>query len=80
MYEKESIDTRTFPQVWNSLTRTEQAELRDVLTRNGRCSRVSVYRWTKGASPISPALRREVASVIRKTFGLPVSHMTLFVL
>ena len=78
MYNKESIDARTFPQIWGCLTRGEQDELRYQLTRNGDCSRTSVYYWSKGTTPVSLGMRKKVASTIKSALGLNVSHLTLF--
>lgn len=78
MYNKESIDARTFPQIWETLTPAEQAELRYQLTRNGDCSRTTVFNWSRGVSPVSIGLRKKVASTMRSALGLNVSHITLF--
>ena len=78
MYTKETIDARTFPQIWETLSAAEQSNLRYELTRNGECSRTSVYNWSKGMCPISVALRKKVADKMSKTLGLRVSHITLF--
>jgi len=79
MYEKENIDARTFPQIWNSLTATEQAELRDRLMRTGDISRTALFNWSKGkTSPASIGNKRRVAAAINKFLGYNVSHLTLF--
>lgn len=71
-------DARTFPEIWEKLTLAEQEELRDRLVRNGDCTRMSLYNWTKGVRPFSLALRRKVAMTMNKYLGLNVSHITLF--
>jgi len=78
MYVKENSDTRTFPEIWETLSIAEQQELRYELTRRGDCTRASVYNWSKGVCPISIALRKKVAEKINKLFGLNVSHLNLF--
>ena len=78
MYTKEAIDARTFQQIWETLSAAEQSDLRYELTKNGECSRTSVYNWSKGMCPISVALRRKVADKMGKVLGLRVSHRTLF--
>ncbi len=78
MYVKESVDTRTFPEIWETLSVAEQTELRYELTRNGDCSRTTVYYWSKGVIPASIALRKKVADKMRRLLGLSVSHITLF--
>lgn len=78
MYTKESIDARTFPQIWETLSAAEQSNLRYELTRTGEASRTSVYNWSKGICPVSVGMRKKVASTISRTLGLNVSHITLF--
>lgn len=78
MYTKESIDARTFPQIWETLSAAEQSNLRYELTKSGDASRTSVYNWSKGLCPISIGMRKKVASTISRTLGLRVSHITLF--
>lgn len=72
------LDARTFPEIWETLTQAEQEEIRDRLTRNGDCTRMSLFNWTKGVRPNSLALRRKVAAIMNKYLGLNVSHITLF--
>ena len=78
MYTKENIDARTFQKIWETLTPAEQSNLRYELTKNGECSRTSVYNWSKGICPINVALRKKVADKMNKTLGLHVSLITLF--
>ncbi len=78
MYDKETIDARTFQEIWKSLTNAEQSELRYELTKNGECSRTSLYNWSKGVAPINVNLRRKVASTMGRILGLRVSATTLF--
>ena len=78
MYRKESIDARTFPQIWETLSAAEQSNLRYELTRSGEASRTSVYNWSKGICPIAVGMRKKVATTISRTLGLNVSHITLF--
>lgn len=76
--QNSDIDARTFPQIWETLTPAEQGELRFQLTRNGDCSRVTVYNWSKGMCPASIGLRKKAASTMGKFLGKNVSHITLF--
>lgn len=78
MYNKNDFDARSFPQIWETLTPAEQMELRFQLTRNGDCSRTSVFHWSKGVTPVSLGMRKKVASVMKSVLGLNVSHLTLF--
>lgn len=78
MYNKENIDARTFPQIWETLTSSEQQELRFQLTKNGDCSKTSVFYWSKGVTPASLGMRKKVAAAMKSYLGLNVSHLTLF--
>ncbi len=78
MYDKETIDARTFPEIWETLSPAEQSELRFQLTRNGDCSRTAVFMWSKGVMPKSLSVRKKVASTIKSILGLNVRHLTLF--
>ena len=79
MYNQKELDARTFPEIWGDLTLAEQEELRDRLTRNGDCTRMTLFNWAKkGVRPISLAMRRKVAATMNKYLGLNVSHLTLF--
>ena len=79
MYDKETIDARTFPEIWKSLSSAEQSELRDRLTRSGDISRTALYYWSLGKkTPASLGNRRRVAVAINKFLGYNVSHLTLF--
>lgn len=78
VYEKSDIDARTFPQIWETLTSAEQAELRDALIKKTSCTRQSIFNWSNGTSPIYRDIRVKVADTIKKTFGFNVSHLTLF--
>lgn len=72
-------DARTFAEIWGGLTPAQRSELRFQLTRNGECSRVSVYKWAeKGVYPISLGMRRRVSNIVNKTLGIKTTHMTLF--
>lgn len=77
-YNKETIDARTFQQIWETLSAAEQSTLRYELTKSGDASRTSVYNWSKGKNPINVGLRKKVAATMNRTLGLRVSHLTLF--
>ena len=77
-YNKETVDARTFPEIWETLSAAEQSNLRYELTKTGDASRTTVYNWSKGTCPISVGMRKKVASTMNRTLGLNVSHLTLF--
>lgn len=78
-YTEINSDARTFAEIWGGLTAAEQSELRYQLTKNGDCSRVSVYKWAvKGVRPVSLGMRKRVSSIVNRTLGIKTSHITLF--
>lgn len=77
-YKKSGIDTRTFPEIWGTLTSAEQAELRDALMKKFSITRQAIHNWTRGAAPFYRPARVVTAEVIKKTLGYNVSHLTLF--
>lgn len=78
MYDKDSIDARTFSQVWCSLSPAMQAELRCELTGKGECTRQAVWAWTKGVTPRSLATRKRVERILNNYLRIHTSHLTLF--
>ena len=72
------IDTRTFPELWQSLSPAEQGEVRYQIMRDTLCTRQSVHNWANGATPIYRDIRIKVAKSITKVLGLNVSHLLLF--
>lgn len=78
-YIKPDTDTRTFQQIWNSLTSAEQSSLRGDIREKLGFSRQTVYDWHKnGASPKSLALRKVVCRIVNKNLGLKTHYLTLF--
>lgn len=74
-----SIDARTFPEIWETLSAPERSDLRVATISKIRCSDVTFYNWAKGAtSPMSYPVKREVASVIKSTLGITVPPNLLF--
>lgn len=77
-YNKDSIDARTFPQIWGSLSSAQQSFLRYQLTRGGFCSRATVWNWSQGVKPVSLATRKKVSQVLNSSLGVNTTHLTLF--
>lgn len=78
-YTENNNDARTFSEIWGELTAAERSELRFQLTRNGDCSRVSVYKWAvRGVRPVSLGMRKRVSYIVNRTLGIKTSHITLF--
>ena len=76
---KELYDTRTFPEIYNSLPRLQQLELRDeILARTG-VSRVTVFNWVNGKRvPQYSGIRRMVSDCVKKVVGVRVPQHLLF--
>lgn len=73
------IDTRSFPEIYSSLTRVQQNEL---LLRgyNARLfsARQTIWKWAQGVTPRSPVVRSEAAKVVGKYIGAKCPVETLF--
>lgn len=77
-YVKSNTDTRTFTEVWQTLTAAERGLLKENLIETLCCTRQSVDNWGKGMSPINRGFREKVAKVINKTFNYKTHYITLF--
>lgn len=74
-----SVDTRTFPQFCESLSKTQwvdmQADLISKLKKSAQC----IYKWKKGhCIPSSAMERAKVSEYINKKFNTYTRHWTLF--
>lgn len=79
MYENNSIDARTLPQIWSECTPVEQDAIRGKVLSRLSCSNVSFWSYCNGHySPRSILERKEIARIIKSTLGLNVSYSTLF--
>ena len=77
-YEKCGTDARSFPEIWESLTPVERAELRHQLIKNVGVTRQTVDNWSKGVTPIMRDIRVKVARCFGQALNIHVSHTTLF--
>lgn len=79
MYENNSIDARTLPQIWRECTPLEQDAIRTKIKSRLSCSAVTAWSYCNGKfSPRSPLVQKEIARIIKSTLGVNVSHTTLF--
>lgn len=78
MYDKDSIDARTFPQVWGSLSPAEQEELRYQLVRSGVCTRQSIWNWSRGGRPQTMDVRRRISAMLNRHLKIKTTQLTLF--
>ena len=77
--EKESVDTRTFPEIYKSLPQLQQLELRDEIVYKLGVSRVTVFNWAQGYSrPQYPGVRRIVSDILYKKEGVRIPQYILF--
>lgn len=78
-YIKLDTDTRTFQEIWNSLSSAEQSNLRTELQAKLGVSRQAIYSWhKKGTHPISGQFRKAVCNVLNKTLVIKSHPVTLF--
>ena len=75
---KSVIDTRTFQEIWKSLTPVEQGHLRYQLIQDTTYTRQAINAWANGSSPINKMARVAVAKTVNKVLGLNTSHTLLF--
>jgi len=77
--EKISLDTRTFPEIFQSLEPYWRNELRIKMTLRMRISEVTFYNWAKGAArPQSYSSQKEASAIIKSVLKLNVHPAYLF--
>lgn len=86
--EKKVIDTRSFPEIWKSLSADyEQPELRHSLIVNRCCSTPqTIWNWANGnTQPTEPLVLQKIAEVVSKFLSarsskgpIEVKYQTLF--
>jgi len=70
MNENKSIDTRSFPEIWETLTDYQKDNLRFAIYVNMRVSPQTVWYWRTGKRRPSFVNRKEIArltSIVTKT-------------
>lgn len=75
--EKKVIDTRAFPEIWESLTPLEQELIGEKLRRDLIVSRQALWCWVTGKRNPLPLYRKAIADMLNK-MGISVSIKTLF--
>ncbi len=75
-----TLDTRTFSEIWKSLTRTEQENLKNALLVKGcTTTRQTINNWANDKKrPSLLPVKKAVAQVVSKVIGSRVSGETLF--
>lgn len=77
-YKIMNVDTRSFGQIWEGLSRTEKDNLTVRLMRDLSCSDSALRNYRLQNRRPSPLVQRTMAKTIRKTTGIPVSPAYLF--
>ena len=77
---KNSTDTRSFPEIWATLSKDERDDLSLKFFQKKCClSRQAVFYWGSGERiPGSPLVRETIAQIVSKTLGTKVYPQTLF--
>ena len=79
MEENKSVmDTRTFPEIWKSLTPVERGHLRYQLIRDTTCTRQTINHWVKGVMPVHLKTRKLVALTMNRVLGITTNRALLF--
>ncbi len=77
--EKEIIDARAFPQVWESLSDTERNDLAlEIYKRKCCTTRQTIHNWATGSITPMPIVRDAVAEAVTKVTGRKVVAKFLF--
>lgn len=76
---KKELDTRTFPQICESLTNAEWLAIRDkIVVKTGK-SEAAVYYWRDGkTAPASLPDRKTVAEIVGRVLGITTNQRILF--
>ena len=80
MNENCDKETRTFPEIWGSLSSDERDDLA-VKLFNAKCCRTrqSIWEWSTGrVSPNAPLIRETVAKTVSKFTGKKATPSILF--
>ena len=77
--ENNPIDTRSFPEIFNHLTKSQQQDLTIRLYNAKACTvRQTIFKWAHGTIPGNGAVRDTVAKVVSKFIGTKTPSDTLF--
>ena len=77
--ENNSLDTRTFGQFCESLTKRQWVELQGELAQKLKRSLQCIYNWKRGYRvPSSASERARIAEHINRKFNITTRHWFLF--
>ena len=75
---KKELDTRTFPQICDSLSSAEWLAIRDRCVLQTGKTESTVYYWREGKQPASLMERKAVSEIVNRILGIKTNHRTLF--
>jgi hypothetical protein len=75
---KKDLDTRTFPEICASLSKSEWQEIRTSCVMKTGKTESAVYYWREGKQPVSLMERRAVSDIVNRVLGIKTTHRTLF--
>lgn len=75
---KSVIDTRTFQEIWKSLTPGQRGYLRYQLIHDTTCTRQTIQNWAKGVMPVHLRTRDIVARTVSKVLQINTRRNILF--
>ena len=80
VYKENSIDARSFPEIWAALSVDEKEELVYELLKSRCCTtRTAIRQWGRAVRRPANILTQEtVAKAIHKVLGIRVHRTTLF--
>lgn len=77
--KREGGDKRSFPEIWESMTKNQQWQLKMVLEYRCAITPQTVWNWGNNKSqPSTPEEMKRIANAIRRSTGLKVYPETLF--
>lgn len=77
--ENNSIDKRTFPEIWSNCNNAERDGLKKSLLKKFKCTTVTIWNWTKGNTvPPSRNDRESIARILNSKLNINVTAESLF--
>jgi hypothetical protein len=78
-YIKDDIDTRSLPEIWQTLSEPMRIDFRDDLIKRLGIASNTFYYWVKGTTkPKYMEVRRTIVKSLEKIAGLHTHAYTLF--
>lgn len=77
--ENNSVDTRTFAQICDGLTKLQWIDLQNDLASKLKRSHQCIWNWKKGIRiPSSASEARDLSNLINRKYGILTRYWTLF--